>query len=75
MDARITSGHDECLLSVPSRQAASRIECSGLCRQIARSRETGDRTRHPEFELARWAAANMSPEARAAATVFTSAEH
>jgi tRNA(Arg) A34 adenosine deaminase TadA len=36
---------------------------------------SGDRTRHPEFELARWAAANMSPDARAAATVFTSGEH
>jgi tRNA(Arg) A34 adenosine deaminase TadA len=36
---------------------------------------SGDRTRHPEFELARWAAANMTPEARAAATVFTSGEH
>ncbi|MFG0261240.1 MAG: nucleoside deaminase [Novipirellula sp. JB048] len=35
----------------------------------------GDATRHPEFELARWAAANMTPEARAAATVFTSGEH
>ena len=35
----------------------------------------GDRTRHPEFELARWAAANMSPEERAQATVFTSGEH
>jgi len=35
----------------------------------------GDRTRHPEFELARWAAANLSPEARAQATVFTSGEH
>ncbi|TWU22437.1 Guanine deaminase [Novipirellula galeiformis] len=35
----------------------------------------GDPTRHPEFELARWAAANMTREARAAATVFTSAEH
>lgn len=35
----------------------------------------GDRTRHPEFELARWAAAHMSPEARAAATVYTSGEH
>ncbi|WP_024793767.1 nucleoside deaminase [Tomitella biformata] len=35
----------------------------------------GDSTRHPEFELARWAAANMAPEARAAATVFTSGEH
>ena len=29
----------------------------------------GDRTRHPEFEIARWAAVNMEPEARAAATV------
>jgi tRNA(Arg) A34 adenosine deaminase TadA len=36
---------------------------------------SGDRTRHPEFELARWAAANMSPSERAAATVFTSGEH
>lgn len=36
---------------------------------------SGDRTRHPEFELARWAAANMTPQERAAATVFTSGEH
>jgi tRNA(Arg) A34 adenosine deaminase TadA len=36
---------------------------------------SGDRTRHPEFELARWAAANMTPADRAAATVFTSGEH
>ena len=35
----------------------------------------GDRTRHPEFELARWAAANMTPEERAEATVYTSGEH
>jgi tRNA(Arg) A34 adenosine deaminase TadA len=35
----------------------------------------GDQTRHPEFELARWAANNMSPSARAAATVYTSGEH
>ncbi|MFC0861126.1 nucleoside deaminase [Sphaerimonospora cavernae] len=35
----------------------------------------GDRTRHPEFALARWAAANMTPEERAGATVFTSGEH
>ena len=32
----------------------------------------GDQTRHPEFELARWAAANMTPEARRDATVYTS---
>ncbi|MEY9484641.1 tRNA(Arg) A34 adenosine deaminase TadA [Streptomyces calvus] len=36
---------------------------------------SGDRTRHPEFELARWAAARMSPAERAAATVYTSGEH
>jgi tRNA(Arg) A34 adenosine deaminase TadA len=35
----------------------------------------GDKTRHPEFELARWAAANMTPDERAMATVFTSGEH
>ncbi|MEU1462974.1 nucleoside deaminase [Streptomyces sp. NPDC005727] len=36
---------------------------------------SGDRTRHPEFELARWSAAHMSPGERAAATVYTSGEH
>jgi hypothetical protein len=35
----------------------------------------GDDTRHPEFELARWAAANMRPEDRRTATVYTSGEH
>ncbi|CCW14861.1 MULTISPECIES: nucleoside deaminase [Rhodococcus] len=35
----------------------------------------GDRTRHPEFELARWAAAHMGEAARAGATVYTSGEH
>jgi tRNA(Arg) A34 adenosine deaminase TadA len=36
---------------------------------------TGDRTRHPEFELARWAAVNLTADERAAATVYTSGEH
>ena len=42
-----------------------------------RNRENtmGDSTRHPEFELARWAAANLTGGQRAAATVFTSGEH
>src|SRR5215467_4887064 len=42
-----------------------------------RNRETtmGDPTRHPEFELARWAATNMTAAERAAATVYTSGEH
>src|SRR5919106_4456371 len=36
---------------------------------------SGDRTRHPEFELARLSAAHLTPEERAAATVYTSGEH
>ena len=42
-----------------------------------RNREvtTRDPTRHPEFALARWAATNMTPPERAAATVYTSGEH
>jgi tRNA(Arg) A34 adenosine deaminase TadA len=42
-----------------------------------RNREVtaGDATRHPEFALAQWAAANMDPQERAAATVYTSGEH
>ncbi len=36
---------------------------------------SGDHTQHPEFALARWAATNITPEQRAAATVFTSGEH
>src|SRR5580658_9112645 len=40
-----------------------------------RENSLGDATRHPEFELARWAAANLTAEQRAAATVFTSGEH
>ena len=40
-----------------------------------RENSTGDATRHPEIELARWAAANMTAGERAAATVFTSGEH
>ncbi|MEU5080603.1 MULTISPECIES: nucleoside deaminase [Streptomyces] len=35
----------------------------------------GDHTRHPEFELARWSAARLTPEERAEATVYTSGEH
>lgn len=35
----------------------------------------GDATRHPEFDIAKWAALNLAPEERAAATVYTSGEH
>ena len=40
-----------------------------------RENSAGDATRHPEIELARWAAANLTAEERAAATVYTSGEH
>jgi tRNA(Arg) A34 adenosine deaminase TadA len=36
---------------------------------------SGDGTQHPEFAIARWAAANMTPAERSAATVYTSGEH
>ncbi|HWJ88642.1 MAG TPA: nucleoside deaminase [Pelagibacterium sp.] len=35
----------------------------------------GDRTRHPEFAIARWAAEHLAPDERARATVYTSGEH
>lgn len=35
----------------------------------------GDATQHPEFAIARWAAAHMTPDERAKATVYTSGEH
>lgn len=35
----------------------------------------GDHTRHPEFEIARWAAEHLTPSQRAHATVYTSREH
>lgn len=35
----------------------------------------GDHTQHPEFAIARWAANNLSLEAREKATVYTSGEH
>lgn len=35
----------------------------------------GDHTRHPELALAQWAAAHLTPDERAASTVYTSGEH
>ena len=35
----------------------------------------GDHTRHPEFEIARWAANHLTVEQRMTATVYTSGEH
>jgi tRNA(Arg) A34 adenosine deaminase TadA len=46
-----------------------------LAEERNREVSAGDPTRHPEMDLARWAAANMTPADRAAATVYTSGEH
>ncbi len=35
----------------------------------------GDATRHPEFAIAQWAAANVPPVRRIRATVYTTGEH
>jgi tRNA(Arg) A34 adenosine deaminase TadA len=35
----------------------------------------GDHTRHPEFAITAWAVANLAPDKRAVATVYTSGEH
>lgn len=35
----------------------------------------GDQTRHPELDLARWAAMHVAPETRPRCTVYTSGEH
>ena len=35
----------------------------------------GDQTRHPEFDIARWAGQQLPVEMRAACTVYTSGEH
>lgn len=52
------------------------VDPAGAVRFEDRNRvKGGDATRHPEFEIARWAAANLSPEERAASVTYTSGEH
>jgi tRNA(Arg) A34 adenosine deaminase TadA len=53
------------------------VDADGTALGEGRNRvvETGDATQHPEIELARWAAAHLTPEQRARATVYTSGEH
>jgi tRNA(Arg) A34 adenosine deaminase TadA len=52
------------------------VDASGEVRFEDRNRVAGgDQTRHPEFEIARWAAEHLTPDERAAATVYTSGEH
>ena len=52
------------------------VDADGTERFADRNRvQGGDHTRHPEFEIARWAANHLSPQERARATVYTSGEH
>ncbi len=52
------------------------VDATGEVRHSDRNRVSGgDRTRHPEFALARWAAAELPLAERAASTVYTSGEH
>ncbi|WP_315093705.1 nucleoside deaminase [uncultured Cellulomonas sp.] len=52
------------------------VDASGAVRFEDRNRvKDGDETRHPELEIARWSAAHLTPDERAAATVYTSGEH
>ena len=53
------------------------VDAMGVERFADRNREqsTGDETRHPEFEIVRWAVTHLTPEERAESTVYTSGEH
>jgi tRNA(Arg) A34 adenosine deaminase TadA len=52
------------------------VDAAGHVRFEDRNRvKDGDETRHPEFEIARWSAAHLTPDERAASTVYTSGEH
>jgi tRNA(Arg) A34 adenosine deaminase TadA len=52
------------------------IDADGTTRFEDRNQvKDGDATRHPEFEIARWATSNLSPAERVRATVYTSGEH
>jgi tRNA(Arg) A34 adenosine deaminase TadA len=53
------------------------VDGTGRLRAEDRNREISlaDPTRHPEFELARWAATHLTAGERRDATVYTSGEH
>ena len=46
-----------------------------VLREDCNRTNTVDATYHPEIAVAKWAAQNMTPEARAKAVVYTSGEH
>ena len=51
------------------------VDSEGVVRREERNRAgAGDETQHPELALAQWSA-SLTPEQRAASTVYTSGEH
>ena len=46
-----------------------------LAEAMNRERSDADPTAHPEFELVKWAIANLTPDERATSTIYTSGEH
>src|SRR3954463_416131 len=66
----------EALLDGDEPYGSVLVDASGVVRFEDRNRtKDGDQTRHPEFEIARWAAGHLTPEERASSTVYTSGEH
>ena len=52
------------------------VDAAGAVRFEDRNRVSGgDETRHPELAIALWAVRELTPEERAASTVYTSGEH
>jgi len=53
------------------------VDADGTVLAEAMNRESSDRdpTAHPELALVKWAIAHLTPEQRAASTVYTSGEH
>src|SRR4051794_34337322 len=66
----------EALLDGDEPYGSVLVDAAGVVRFEDRNRtKDGDQTRHPEFEIARWAAGHLTPEERASSTVYTSGEH
>ena len=68
-DEALTAGDD------PFGSVLAGADGSVLAEDRNRETSSADPTAHPELALARWAVAHLSPDERAAATVYTSGEH
>lgn len=67
---------EEALLAGDQPFGSLLVDGHGVVRLEARNHAvSGDATRHPELELAQWAARNLTAAERAGCTVYTSGEH